>query len=257
MREPEIRILFDTRSQKREDRDLSCYKDSDICKYKIVKDKQGFIKLYEKHQGSGRFYLDGIYFFFGDDKNIDFSVSIHDTEFNKKWFSIWEGFIRDLYNYFSKMTEGHKKQVYKLFKDPYGGVLSLKVIRMVKATGHCMTEDHGKLMERYDGWFYVEFDSTFWDAFDYDYFKKYLERRGIYNAYWQYDDGRMWMFFKKLTGKKLELALLRFNFLMDIQKELNKEISETTKKFFYLNRPWKSIPRPNHVYTRPYIDRNK
>jgi len=256
MMEPEIRIVFDCKPQKREEHDLRCFKDSDDCKYRVEKDKQGFLKLYQKYKERKRFNLDAIYFFFGDDETIDLSVSIHEIGFMENWFSVWGDFIRDLYKYFSNMTEGYKKQVYKLFKDPYGGVLSLKVARMVCDSSHGMTEDHVKLMKRYDGWFYIEFDYTFWEAFGYDSFKRAIEDKGIYNAYWEYDD-RMWMLFKKLTGKKLELALLRFNFLMDVQKELNKELSETTKKFFYEKGPWKRIPRPNHVYTRPSVDRNK
>ncbi len=243
MEEPEIRLHFDTKTNKNRLDDL---KDSDNFKYKIVKDKCGYFKLYQKYK-KYKFKLESLHFAVGDEKN-GLNISVYETGLTmRNWHSYWKDVIVDFYKYFNNLPEDAIEDIFKLFQDIYGGVLSLKLAVMKDVSSCMMTDDHEKLMKRYDGWYYLEFDSTFWDAFNYDYFEKYLKKRGIFNAYWQYDEGRMWMFFKKMTGKKLELAVRRFDFLMGVQKALSKKISLCTKNFFDNNKPWEGVPTPKHL----------
>lgn len=221
--------------------------------YKKIKDKCGFIKIYKKEKENERkhkedckctlcrlnkyFRLESLEFYRTLSNGKLFEVTIYDSSlsFKNTWLRYWRDTLTDIYKYFSKMPE----EKHEIFCNEY--IVMTFNVGVFERNDMASNEDQIKLMRMYEGWHYIEFDNSFRDAYEHKEFKRYLERRHIFNAYWTHDSDHLLMFFKKITGKKLELAMKRYKYLMKMKKELNEFLANKTKAYFR-GRQWEKLP---------------
>lgn len=221
--------------------------------YKRIKDKSGFVKLYSKSKEKNKhkkdckcfscrlekyFRLNSLEFYKKRSDGKLFEVTIYDSSllFKKSWLKYWREVLTEIHSYFSKMPE----EQYSLFSDR--DVMAFYMGVYGKDIEYASCEGEIELMQKYGGWYYIEFDNSFWDVYAYEDFKKYLERRKIFNMYWTHESAHLLMFFKKMTGKKLELAIKRYKYLVEVQEQMGKKVKRCKEAFFKKGRQWEKLP---------------